>query len=260
MRLKDKVALLAGVGERSSRATAVLFAKEGARVAIAARRAETLAETASLVEQAGGQALTIQGDGTVEADTQRMVQATVEAFGGLDILYNNVSGAFAAQGRRLHELPTDEWQAILDAILNSAYFLSKAALPVMLKQGRGVIVFVSASENVQLLGNPAYGAGKAGVIQLTRNMAREYHQDRIRVNGIAPGFMRLFPWQDENVTADQNVLFRDEDRGKRHGLAEDIAFAAAYLASDEANWITGQTLVLDGGDDILARRAIPPPR
>lgn len=260
MRLKDKVALLAGVGERSSRATAVLFAKEGAKVAIAARRAETLAETARMIKDMGGEVITIQGDGAVEADTQRMVETTVEAFGRLDILYNNVGGAFASQGRRLHEMPTEDWQAVLDAILNSAFYLSKAALPIMLERGQGVVLFVSASENVQLLGNPAYGAGKAGVIQLIKNMAREYHQDRIRVNGIAPGFMRLFPWQEAEVTANPNSLFRDEDRAKRHGLAEDIAFAAVYLASDESNWVTGQTLILDGGDDILPRRAIPPAR
>lgn len=260
MRLKNKVALLAGVGERSSRAAAVLFAKEGARVAIAARRAETLAETASLIEAAGGEVLAIQADGSLEADTQRMVASTVEAFGGLDILYNNVSGAFASQGRRLHEMPPADWQAVLNAILNSAYYLSRAALPAMLERGRGVILHVTASANVQLLGNPAYGAGKAGVDQLTKNMAREYRQDRIRVNAIAPGFMQLMPWQETAVAAQPKPLFRDADPAKRQGLPEDIAFAAAYLASDEANWVTGQILVLDGGDDILPRRAIPPAR
>ncbi len=260
MRLKDKVALLAGVGERSSRATAMLFAKEGAKVAIAARRAETLAETAKMIMDGGGDVMTIQGDGTAEADTQRMVAETVDAFGRLDILYNNVSGAFATQGRRLHEMSSGDWQVVLNAILNSAFYLSKAALPVMLERGQGAILFVSASENVQLLGNPAYGAGKAGVIQLTKNMAREYHRDRIRVNGIAPGFMRLFPWREAEVKANPASLFREEDRAKRQGLAEDIAFAAVYLASDEANWVTGQTLILDGGDDILPRRDIPPAR
>jgi len=260
MRLKNKVALLTGVGERSSRATAVLFAKEGAKVAIAARRAETLAATAEMIKNIGGEVITVQGDGTLEEDTQRMVAETAEAFGRLDILYNNVSGAFASQGQRLHEMPTEDWQAVLDAILNSAYLLSKAALPVMLEQGQGAIIFVSASENVQLMGNPAYGAGKAGVIQLTKNMAREYRQDQIRVNGIAPGFMQLIPWQQGQVKTSADHLFRDPDRGKRQGLSEDIAFAAAYLASDEANWITGQTLVLDGGDDIMPRHPVPPPR
>ena len=229
-------------------------------MAIVARRAETLAETAAMVEAAGGEVISIQGDGTNEADVRQMVEKTVATFGGLDILYNNVSGMFASQGKRLHEMDTAVWQGVLDAILNSAFYLSKAAIPVMLQQGQGVILHVSASENVQLMGNPAYGAGKAGIFQLTRNMAHEYHSDRIRVNCIAPGFMRLFPWSEEDVAADPDVLFRDGDRGKRHGLAEDIAFAAVYLASDEANWITGQTLILDGGDDILPRREIPPPR
>ena len=144
MRLKNKVALLVGVGERSSRAAAVLMAREGARVAIAARRAETLAETAAMVEAAGGEVISIQGDGTNEADVRQMVEKTVATFGGLDILYNNVSGMFASQGKRLHEMDTAVWQGVLDAILNSAFYLSKAAIPVMLQQGQGVILHVSA--------------------------------------------------------------------------------------------------------------------
>ncbi len=260
MRLKNKIALLVGVGERSSRASAVLFAKEGAKVAIAARRAETLAETAKIIEAVGGEVVVIQGDGTRLEDVERMVAATIEAYGGVDILYNNVSGMFASQGRRLHEMADEDWQTTLNAILNSAFYLSKTAIPIMLERGKGVILHVTASDNVTLMGNVAYGAGKAGIQQLTKNVAREYHSDQIRVNCIAPGFMRLYPWHSGEVTADPNPLFRDEDRGKRHGLAEDIAFAATYLASDESNWVSGQIIILDGGDDILPSRPIPPPR
>ena len=116
MRLNNKVALLAGVGERSSRATALLFAKEGAKVAIAARRSEHLSETSSMIAEMGGEVIVVQGDGTLQDDANRMVQDTVDAFGKLDILYNNVSGAFASNGKRLHEISLDDWQGVLDGI------------------------------------------------------------------------------------------------------------------------------------------------
>ena len=258
MRLKNKVAILAGVGERSSRATAVLFAEEGAKVVLAARRLEYISETADTINEMGGQVTVIQGDVTVSDDANLIVETAVETYGGIDIIYNNVSGAFASQGQRLHEIDFDDWRMILDGILNSAYLISKAGLPFLLKNGKGVILFVAASENVQLMGNAAYGAGKAGITQLTKNMAREYIGDKIRVNCISPGFMQLKPWLERDVNSSTDALYRDGDLQKRHGLPEDIAFAATYLASDEANWVTGQTLILDGGDDILSRREIPP--
>lgn len=259
MRLKDKVALLVGVGEKSSRATAVLFAQEGGKLAIVARRKETLAETAGLIEEAGGEVLVISGDGTIEEDVRRMVAQTVERYGHLDILYNNVSGAFRFDGR-LHEMPAQTWDEVRTAILDAAFLLSRAALPELLRRGKGTILHVTASHNVQVLANPAYAAAKAGVEQLARHTAREYREDGIRVNCIAPGFMRLRSWAETAVRPDPQFLFRVDPHSARQGLPEDIAYAAAYLASDEANWVTGQVLRLEGGDDVLQTRPIPPAR
>ncbi|MBI3763899.1 MAG: SDR family oxidoreductase [Chloroflexi bacterium] len=243
-RLRNKVALIGGVGPGMGQAMAVLFAQEGAAVALMARRDDHLAGTAERIEQSGGRALACRGDTTHEADVQRAVAQTVATFGRLDIVVCNSGGQFE---------PTREFDQMDDAYFNRAItnhlitllYLARHSRPIFRSQGGGAILTVAASESVRQEGNPAYGAGKGGVVGLTLNLAREFFPDNIRVNCVAPGLIRA-PLANGNVAPVAGSTART-------GRPEDVAFAALYLVSDEASWVTGQVLAVDGGVDAGAR-------
>jgi 3-oxoacyl-[acyl-carrier protein] reductase len=243
-RLADKVALIAGVGPGMGQAMAVLFAQEGAAVAMLARREANLVESAARIQGAGGRALPMQGDSTRQADGQRAVAQTVDAFGRLDILVCNSGGQFE---------PTRDFDAVDEAYFMRAVTnhlmtivnLARQARPLMRAQGGGAILTVSASRSVAQEGNPAYGAGKGGVAGLTLNLAREFYPDNIRVNCLAPGLVRA-PLASGPVAPAPAALART-------GRPEDLAYAALYLVSDEAGWVSGQVLAVDGGVDAGAR-------
>ena len=244
MRLKDKVALLTAVGTGMGRATAILFAQEGAKVVVTARRREHLEQTASLIRSNGGQALEMPADVSVKSEVDRIVNEVLDQFGKVDILYCGAGGNFEPT-RVFSDIGESYWLQTQINTMNSSYNLARAVHPVMRRQGGGAIVYIVASHSVRQEGNPAYGAAKGGVIGLSSNLAREFYPDNIRVNSIAAGLFRgkLKPGK---VTAATPTL-------SRTGYPQDIAYAALYLASDEAAWVTGQALAVDGGVDVGTR-------
>ena len=246
MRLEGKVAIVSGAGAGMGRATAVLFAQEGARVVVTARHRDKVEETARWIVDGGGEALAIEANAALEEDAERVVRATLERFGRLDILQNNGGGGFTPNFLGPTELETRFFDEVVANNLRSGFLMSRFAIPHMVAQGGGSIVNVAAGDKTQLDGNLAYGTAKAGVIGLTRNMARSLYTKNVRVNAILPGLIRI-KLEEGRIQARAENL-------RRKGRPEDIAFMALYLASDESAWVTGQTFVVDGGDEVRVPR------
>jgi 3-oxoacyl-[acyl-carrier protein] reductase len=244
MRLDDKVAVLSGIGTGMGRATALLFAQEGARLTITARRSEHLQETASRARALGGEITVAPADVSVKSEAEQLVRSVVEKYGRVDILYCGAGGNFEPT-RDFSDIDDRYWQETLNNTITSLYNLSQAVRPVMRESGGGSIVSIAASFSVRQEGNPAYGAAKGGVLGLCQSLARELYPDNIRVNAIAAGLFRGQLAEGPVKPADATL--------KRTGNPADIAHAALYLASDEAGWVTGQVLGVDGGVDVGAR-------
>ena len=244
MRLKGKTAWLAGVGTGMGRATAILFAQEGANVVITARNPQKLEETASRIRKEGGTVTVAPGDLTKKTDVEQIVENIVTTYGQLEIAYCAAGGSFEPN-RDFNDINEKFWFEAIENTLTSLYQITQACRPVMKVAGGGSIVAVSASFSVRQEGNPAYGAAKGGIIGFAKNLARELYPDNIRVNLIGAGLFRS-PIRDGKISPAPNIL-------SRTGHPEDIAYAAAYLASDEASWVTGQLLSVDGGVDVGTR-------
>ncbi len=249
MRLKDKVALVTGGGTGMGRATALVFAKEGAKVAVTGRRKEPLEETVSEIESSGRQAVMVQGDVSVAKDAAEMVNKTVKAFGRLDILVNNAGVSYKPGGTV--ETDEDGWDVVMDINAKGVFLVSRYATPE-LEKTRGNIINIGSIFG--LLGYPkviAYCASKGAVVNLTRSMALDLAEKGIRVNCICPGvvetaMVRGWIERSDNPEALTKELEADHPIG-RLGQPEDIAYAHLYLASDEASWVTGAVLSVDGG-------------
>jgi len=243
MRLDNKVAVIAGVGGGMGAATALLFAQEGARVAIAARTPEHVDAVAARIREGGGQAVAVQADLTVEDDARRLAEETLAAYGGIDV-YASFPGGFFRYEKDALATESDFLERVLTNHLHSIYYGVRATVPPMRAANGGAIITISAGYKTRRDGSAAYGVAKEGVIGFTRNLARELHADNIRVNCIAPGLIRI-PLRDGPIEQPDFKL-------ARRGQPEDIAYAALYLASEEANWVTGQVLAVDGGDEVYA--------
>jgi NAD(P)-dependent dehydrogenase (short-subunit alcohol dehydrogenase family) len=249
MRLAGKIAIIAGTGDNMGRAIPQLFAQEGARLILISRNAQALQETARLVTAAGGQApITVQGDLTQPGAMEQALAAAQAEFGGLDILVN-ASGGFFEPRRDLPDTDDAFFDTAIDGLLKAMLRNCRLAAPVLAARGGGVIINLGANGSTRNRANPVYAAGKEGMIGLTRNLARRLYPQNIRVNLISPGLIWQ-EWQGERVTPVTGGL-------GRYGTGPDVAYAALYLASDEAAWVTGSELVVDGGDDALA---LPPVR
>jgi NAD(P)-dependent dehydrogenase (short-subunit alcohol dehydrogenase family) len=254
MRLKDKRALITGGGTGIGRATAELFAREGAGVVISGRRRGELEETARRVQEYGGNALFVEGDVSRPDDAERMVRETAAGLGGIDILVNNAG--IIVRDASVTSVSIEDWHRVVDIDLTGVFLVSRFALKQMLQAGGGgAIVNVSSVSGIQADPYAApYNAAKGGVNLLTKNMALDYAPQGIRVNAVCPGriatpmpMSRLGPGEDwETVLAQWG---RNIPLG-RVGWPEDVAQAVLFLASDEAAWITGTTLVVDGGATI----------
>ena len=241
MRLNSKVAAVAAAGGGMGSAVPMLFAQEGAKVVLAARRSGPLEELAQRIRSQGGEAVWVSADLATADGVQAMVAKAQESFGKLDIMYNNMGDSAAGQVR-LADTDEETWDYLTNINLKSAYLCARYAIPAMQKNGGGVIINVSASFNVRQRGNSGYGAAKAGIIGLTQNLARAYHPDNIRVHCICPSVIR------GNVEA--AAIQPAAPRLDRPGGPQDVAYAALYLASDEAAWLTGIVLPVDGGAEI----------
>jgi len=252
-KLDGKVALITGAASGIGRATALLFAKEEAKIAVADYVPAGGQETVKMIQKAGGDAVFIEADVSQAANVERMVKTTVNAYGQIDILFNNAG--VGQTGDSMVETTEDEWDRVLNINLKGVFLCSKYAIPVMLDQGGGVIInTASIAGLVGLPGIPAYGVSKAGVIQLTRMMAAEYGRQNIRVNCICPGAIQTPMTESVSLPMDAYIQVQFLNRT---GQPEDIARAALYLASDDSSFVTGVALVVDGGWTVSPRMPRP---
>jgi len=249
MRLADKVAIITGAGVGIGRATALLFAKEGAKVVVVDCDSEAGTKTVRLIEENGGAAIFLQVDVSKAADVKRMVERTVERYGRLDILVNN-AGIYT-QGDVV-EAAEEEWDRILDVNLKGVFLCSKYSIPEMIKGGGGSIVNIGSEAGIVGIKNQvAYNVSKSGVIALTKSMALDFALHNIRVNCLCPG-RTLTPLVEKVIAEAQDPESTrralEEDRPlKRMGRPEEIAAGILFLASDESPYATGSILSIDGG-------------
>lgn len=246
MRLSGKIALIMGGGAGIGRATAVLFAKEGARVAVVDRDVAGGRQTVALILEAGGQGLFLEADVTEAEQVERAVKRTVEAFGGLHILHNNAGGS-TVRDDRVTDAPFEEFWAKMKLDLFGTWAGCRYGIAEIIKSGGGSVINMSSIfAAIGTHRKDAYTAAKGAISAITRSMAVEYAKDNVRVNAIAPGataterVLKLIEADGVTILSAQNQLF---------GLVqpEDVAYAALYLASDESRSTTGHVLPVDGG-------------
>jgi NAD(P)-dependent dehydrogenase (short-subunit alcohol dehydrogenase family) len=242
-RLAGKVAIITGAGSGIGRATAELFAGEGACVVCA----DVSGREEEIAKEIGAAALAVHADVSREPDVAALVDATERHFGKLDVLFNNAG--FGGPRAPLHEQTLDTWDSVLDVNLKGVFIGMKFGIPAMLRAGGGSIVnTASAAALTGWKGHAIYGAAKAGVVQLTKAAALDYAKRNIRVNAICPGmtWTGLVPGYEEHPVPPADAPVPPQPMA-RWGLPTELAAAALFLASDEASFITGVALPVDGG-------------
>jgi NAD(P)-dependent dehydrogenase (short-subunit alcohol dehydrogenase family) len=246
-RLAGKVAIVAGAGSRgpglgNGKAAAILFAREGAAVLCVDAQLARAEETAGLIKGEGGTASAFAADVTRAAECRAMVAAAVERHGGLHVLHNNVG---IESRKNVLETTEEDWDRVMAVDLKSMLLATQAAIPRMVERGGGSIICVSSVAAMRGHGRTAYAAAKAGVIGFMRSVAAQVGRQGIRVNAIAPGMV----WTPmvEDLGPEARERRRKASPLGTEGTGWDVGWAAVFLASDESRWITGQTLVVDGG-------------
>lgn len=246
-----KVALVTGGSAGLGAATALEFARQGARVAIAARRAEQSAAVVRQIEALGGEAQFVPADMARPAEIEAMVRQVLDRFGRLDCAVNN-AGITGPVGKPLAEIEEAQWDALMDVNLKAVFLCMKHEIRAMLKQGAGAIVNVSSIYGLQAsdLGHAPYSAAKHGVVALTGTAAIDYAGAGLRINAVAPGFTRseMVNPDRPGAAARYDKLVRQHTAMARLGQAEEVAKAIVFLCSDAASFITGETLRIDGGN------------
>jgi NAD(P)-dependent dehydrogenase (short-subunit alcohol dehydrogenase family) len=250
MKLTDKAAIITGGNSGIGKATALLFAREGARICITGRDEERCREVVEEIKKTGGQAFFVIADVRFPDECRKTVEATLEAYGRVDILFNNAGVYFPDNAVDCSE---EEWDLTIDINLKGTFLMSKFVLPSMIEQGSGVIINNGSGWGI-VGGNEAvsYCASKGGVVLMTKAMAIDHARQGIRVNCLCPGDVRT-PMLDED--ARMQGLTWEEYHAKavvnrpmgRMGTPEEIAKAALFLASDDSSFMTGANLVVDGG-------------
>ena len=257
-RLKDKVAIVVGAGQTpgetigNGRATAIVYAREGARVLLVDRRLESAQDTQAMIEKEGGVASSFAADAISEADCKKMTEACVKRYGRIDILHNNVGIGDGDSG--VTGMQEENWDRILSVNMKSVIMPSKCVLPIMRGQRSGAIINISSIAAVCAVGILAYKTSKAGVNAITHQMALGNAKHGIRVNCIMPGLMDT-PMAIEGISQARGIskeqLRQERDASvplrAKMGTGWDIANASLFLASDEAQFITGVLLPVDGG-------------
>ncbi|MFZ2411422.1 MAG: 3-oxoacyl-ACP reductase FabG [Candidatus Methanoperedens sp.] len=242
MRLENKVTVITGAGSGIGKETALLFAKEGAKVVVADMNEKAGEETVEEIKK-NGEGFFVKLDVSNREQAKQMVKLTLEKYGKIDVLINN---AGIVQDAFLSKMTEEQWDKVIDVNLKGVFNCSQAVVEVMMNQGNGVII--NTSSIVGLNGNVGqvnYAATKAGLIGMTKTLAKELGKKGIRVNAVAPGFIAT-P-MTSNVPEKILEMMKEKTPLRRLGEAKDIANAYLYLASDEANFVNGAVLSVDGG-------------
>ena len=261
MLLRNKVALITGAGSGIGRASAIRFAQEGAKVMVADIRAESASNTAAEIKKAGGVATSVPVDVRIGAEVERMINETVSVFGRLDILFNN-AGVFVP--KNVVDTSEEEWDWVVDVCLKGVFFGCKYAIPQMIKQGGGVILNTASGAGIKGMQNfGAYQAAKGGVVIMSKGIALDFARDKIRCVSICPGLIETPIAENCNIAPAGGSQLGWERAANmnplgRNGKPEDVAALAAFLASDEAGFITGVAVPIDGG--VSAGAFAPPER
>ncbi|ALS77221.1 SDR family NAD(P)-dependent oxidoreductase [Planococcus kocurii] len=255
-RVENKVALVTGGASGIGLSSASLLAKEGAKVVIADFNLEGAQEAAKQINEQGGNALGIFLDASKESSIQEAVEYTVEQYGKINVLVNNVGGTNLRKDIDVVNLDLEEWDRLMDLNLKSVLLGSRFAIPHMIKDGGGAIINTTsmagfAGDSVRT----AYGASKAGVINLTKYIATQYGKQNIRCNAVAPGLI-LTPAAKNSLSPELLDTFMRYNQLPYHGEPDDIGNTVLFLASDESKFITGQTIKVEGGH-YLSNPTIP---
>jgi NAD(P)-dependent dehydrogenase (short-subunit alcohol dehydrogenase family) len=252
MTLREKVALITGGTSGIGRATGKLFCREGAKVVIAGRTVARGEETVEMIKKEGGEATYVQTDVSKASEVKNLVREALRKYGRIDILFNNAGVHSPRAHARLEEASEEEWERVIDVNLKGVFLCTKYTVPIMKNQGGGVIINTSSTYSFVGGGDIAYCASKGGVLAFTKAVALELGKYHIRVNSIHPG-------TTVGTTPNGYVSFgrpfsreRYETRARqfpigRLGSYEDIAKAVLFLASDDSSFITGASLLVDGG-------------
>jgi len=246
MRLENKVAVVTGSSRGVGRAVAEAFGREGARVVVNYSSSPQAAEEAvAAIKAAGSEAVAVKADVAREAEAQALIQAATDNFGGLDILVNNAGFTRPAM---LHKMSVEQWDAVLDIHLKSVWLCSKAAQPLFKAKGAGKIINVtSVAGVVGTVGQVNYAAAKGGVISLTKSIAREMARSGVCCNVVSLGIVATD--MTEKIRTDDKLreIYMNRILLKRFAEADDVTPMFVFLASDEASYITGQLICVDGG-------------
>jgi len=251
-RLRGKTALITGAGSGIGRATATLFAAEGAKVAVNDISGEGGHETVHLIREGGGEATFYKADVTKWAEVRAMVSQVLGFYNGIDILHNNVGGWQRENKDTVVNDSEEEWDRLINLNLRGVFLMSKEVVPIMIKNGGGSIInTITTNAYMNYVGSHAYGAAKGAVRELTRSMCLEYAKHNIRVNGLVPGETVTPQWtasidSSSNPKESKKFLLNKIPMG-RFAKPEDIALGALFLASDDSRYVNGHVLFVDGG-------------
>ncbi|MFQ5849634.1 MAG: SDR family NAD(P)-dependent oxidoreductase [Candidatus Binatia bacterium] len=251
MRLDDKVIIVTGGGVGIGRAYSKGLAKEGAMVIVADIQVEAARQVADDITKSGGDALPVAVDVTSPEKTREMADATLKRYGRIDVLVNNAGIYTALKKKPFMEIPADEWDRVMAVNVKGLFLCAQAVYPAMKKQGKGKIINISSG--TVLGGTPYfvhYVASKAGVIGFTRALARELGPDNIAVNAITPGLTISGPQQEGVMTPEQREDRRRRRCFQRDQFPEDLVGTVIFLSSEDSNFITGQTINVDGGHNM----------
>lgn len=251
MKLKDKVAIVTGAASGIGRAIALRFAKEGANIIVADINLEAANKVADEMRALNVRAMAIKTDVKSTEDVNRMVKAALDEFGKIDILVNNAGGSARGRGTSFHECPDELFDFVIDNNLKGAFKCSRAVLPHMMQRRTGKILSTASVDGVRGRGLPGvveYSAVKAGIIGFTKALAQAVGPYGIRVNCFSPG-----PIATAGAMAGSPEFFvkvKERSYFGRLGEPDDVANVATFLASDDADWVTGQNIIIDGGDSL----------
>lgn len=247
-RLRDKIAVITGAGSGQGKSAAILFAKEGAKVACVDVNSKACHETTDIIISSGCDAISLDVDVSNEGQVSSAIKATVEHFGGLDIMYNNAG--IASKNLKINELSTSDFDHVINVNFRGAYNGCKYAIPEIVKRGGGSVINTASIWGLFGAiggGNVEYTSSKAAVIGLTKELANEWGRNNVRVNCICPGY----------IDTPMSTAYFSEEEAKEHlsriplgriAQPEEVAYLALFLASDESSYCTGTTFVIDGGE------------